>query len=351
MLRKNKDTNEILQTASTSVDIETKIYSIKVDDVHAKSLKLVNDLSKVKLALENRDKNDSGEEMDVDKNNDEDENEKNKKEKPKKRRINKNRLIIAEDDESLNAIFEKQTLIEENNYDVAAMTKVRFQMDSVDKTKFFTTLFTTKSLPNYPIRKSLRDFIVDNWDINEETFNESIQNNDNGWQIDQDPNELNETVIEDLEIQNEQNQPEPLFITDARPILADITSKQHIERTESTILSFRPLPSLQDRPWAGPKHWKWKMLRRNKENVPTNPNEPQKVKKPRKVIKPVDFGKFLSRMELMKNDFKSEKRAKNVNRKTVRVNDSIIPENLKITSNHFTRLYTNENIQVSSKQF
>lgn len=154
---------------------------------------------------------------------------------------------------------------------------------------------------------------------------------------------MNESNIEEVGNEGEHYKPEPLFITDMRPTLSERTLNQNLPM-------HRILPTANDRAWAGPSHWKLKILRNRNNERSTKGNDAvgQKAKKPKFVPQPIDFAKLNSLEDMKKTCLGVDqgRRPLSTVRKTIK-ESKLMPENLLIDHKFLTNLTTVDNIQVS----
>lgn len=108
MVQNNGELGNMLQIAGISLDIGTKVYSLRVDDAHSDTLKLANALSTLNIRKKNQDNNNLDDGEHSDSQSEQTPAEKNKRQK-KQRNLDclDKRITVAENEETLNGVIQK----------------------------------------------------------------------------------------------------------------------------------------------------------------------------------------------------------------------------------------------------
>uniref|UniRef100_A0AAR5P1K4 Condensin complex subunit 2 n=1 Tax=Dendroctonus ponderosae TaxID=77166 RepID=A0AAR5P1K4_DENPD len=298
----SKDNTDVLKVAGTSLIVAAKVYGLRVDDLHAESLKLAASLGR---NFANRDKDDDG--------NDEqtsqtaEEGQKKKSERRKKRiLLHDNKKLTIEPDSSSflgplpkleSNFFSTKTESGLSATDNLSTNKCRmdpsgcrFLFGTTDKVSQWTagsdkSVNLNKTIPITlkPIKTSmlcaqLKDFQTDNWNPNQEydesykirTELEDVVQDENGFPIAEIDGSLhdvfNEPDNQDADGSVVEENAVGLIRQDLEYIVNFVPTESHLSsRADTSLFSFNDVIDTRfgkiEKMWAGPSHWKLKLLK------------------------------------------------------------------------------------------
>ncbi|XP_045480817.1 condensin complex subunit 2-like [Harmonia axyridis] len=315
-----KGDNNILQVASTSLDIGAKVYGLRVDDLHAESLRLANSMARFaeKNQVEEKDNIAESDEEVADKD--------GKPVKKKRKRYNRGaRNAIAKD---------RSTLLGE----IPQLDSVFFS-NRIDSTLSMVDNLFTNSLPMDKSCYKLLALGGDKaWITGPDEAAESLGKGKNSFDIDLLPRDgqicipfqnfvLNEEepsheekLIDDLVVYDNEGIPVAELDGSIHDVFKDndfggqeydddcmisedimahqlqhdvphivdlLSSGTEIKRSEYSYNGVISLGNgkVIDQIWAGPSHWKLKCIKRNKPTFTGRMEEAQSMAKPRKKLK------------------------------------------------------------------
>ncbi|XP_050511265.1 condensin complex subunit 2 isoform X2 [Diabrotica virgifera virgifera] len=320
-----KSGKDVLQVATTSIDISAKVYGIRVDDVHSEGLKLANNMARV--ANTDEPDNDEGEQSGGEQDNAAAASKKKKRKRPNqtgvKSTINKNpkgnlgklpkleptdfTTRVKPDAGTIDNLFTNMLKETSNCFIVLDKNKKYFEeSDSIVKKEEKISMKNIK-IPKTvgSINPSFNDFIVDVWDpdqeekrLNENSMLSQIQPvvfDDRGFpipELDGSIHDIFETNDMDVDVDDD----DVIEVRQAESLLPQIRDSVHVVdyrpmemSIQTSEYSFNPVVRTSngkyiDQIWAGPSHWKLKFIRRSTPRFSgrANTTEKQPTKRGRK---------------------------------------------------------------------
>lgn len=369
--------SNFLFLAGSSFDIGAKVYSLRVDDTHTQCLNLATSLASIKMMKKSvADLDDSKSENLI-----EPLGEENQKTKKKKKPLNLNldisqRVTISQKEELLNGPIQKyhglycgirsdceNTLLNlsltkklGHSFELVISSHLRnvFCSEAYGSNEIYSSSKSFKMrptvLPPEGICPSLQTFTIDEWDKNDENpFCPEIRN-ENGLLIphldveNDDPNIEDNWEEECAEEFAAHKNPEMVFITDMEPVNEPNAFPENLEYT------YRSLPNIEfgiARVWAGPSHWKPKILRQFVAKT-NNMQMTQKkeTKKMKTVIEPIQYPDNYDEKNVTKQYNKTINNKKMTRKLASLVVNQQIPENLEIKPSVLYTLRHKKNLKV-----
>ncbi|XP_056631792.1 condensin complex subunit 2-like [Diorhabda sublineata] len=300
-----KSRQDVLQVASTSIDISAKVYGIRVDDVHSEGLKLASNMARVAESATVAEDDEGAE-------NSEGEQEPSSAKKKKRKKvtqtgfkstINRNpkgnlgklpkleptdfTTRINADTGTIDNLFTNS--LKETSYSFILLDKRKKFIEESDPIvqRDFKVSLQKFTFPDkvFNINPTFNDFIVDQWDPDQEEKRDSdktvlsqiqpVVYDERGFpvaELDGSIHDIFETNDVDMDPDNDEvieirhgNSMGP----ELRVGVANVVDFKPMESTiHSSEYSFNPVVTTNngkyiDRIWAGPSHWKLKFIRRS----------------------------------------------------------------------------------------
>ncbi|KAK5641201.1 hypothetical protein RI129_009748 [Pyrocoelia pectoralis] len=337
-----------LQVAGTSLDVSTKIYGIRVDDIHSDGLKLASNMARVNPQASDDNENGSSEDDER-----ESEHPKKKKKKPK-RLLTDPKITVAKDPKSLicdvskmeSVFFQTQLDLEASSTDNLFTNKLPMHLVGYK----FMLLSTQKSWPSYetsdPILTNLfpmelvnpskleicpqfSNFEIDEWDPDNEnellnyerTVTEEVVYDADGFPIPELDGSVHD-LFANAEAENNycstdeeegngighialQNKT-VAQVVDFRPQEEELSADDYSYWGAIKVMGNKRITQV----WAGPSHWKLKHIKPNKSRF-SGQQEKQIAKSVKKAkIQPTLIDFFNARSTLDKTKiYKCKRRA------------------------------------------
>lgn len=292
------ESGDSLQMASTSLDIGSKVYGLRVDDIHNEIMKLASNMARINL--EQPADNDDENAPEADGSDNEDAEAQKKKEKRRKRRVSlgdENSQLVNE--ESIMGKLTNSTAYNRNDsgkqrlYTLSAMRTLKCGDEQLvscrSKVRYWATVTETLNMRpisglvgvNIPPAKgtlcpSFADFAVDEWEPQDDLLlsqsrpPEEVVYDEHGFpvpEMDRSMHNCDDADDDHLsDIEEELNgeahaglRAEVAHITDMRPGHNAASGKLEYSYREPPVISERYLLTGV---WAGPSHWKVKCIQR-----------------------------------------------------------------------------------------